>query len=340
LLKRGGTGYQPVFPIRITSWQPVPLGKNEPMETAIDIHEINDATLALEPAPMAQAAPTRLVDLYELTKPRMNFLVVVTTMVGYYMAAQGLADWAKLVYTLIGTAMTAAGSSVLNQFIERGFDGQMRRTANRPLPAGRIRPIEALAFGIGLSIGGVGMLALFVNGLTAMLGALTLALYVFIYTPAKRRTTLCTIIGAIPGAIPAMMGFTAVQGSITPQAMTLFAILFIWQMPHFLAIAILYRDDYARGGFLMLPVVDQDLSMTGRQIVLYSLCLIPVSLMPALLGMAGTVYFIAALLLGIAFCGFGLICARSKLRSDARQLFIASIIYLPALLAAMMIDKM
>lgn len=311
------------------------------METVVDILEIDEAAgLALEPAPLAQAARGRLVDLYELTKPRMNFLVVVTTMVGYYMAAQGLADWAKVAYTLIGTAMTAAGSSVLNQFVERGFDGKMRRTANRPLPAGRIRPFEALLFGIGLSIAGVAMLALFVNALTALLGALTLALYVFIYTPAKRKTTLCTIIGAIPGAIPPVMGFTAVQGAITPQAMTLFTILFIWQMPHFLAIAILYREDYARGGFLMLPVVDEDLDMTGRQIVLYSLCLIPVSLMPALLGMAGTIYFIAALLLGIAFCAFGVVCARSKFRSDARQLFLASIIYLPALLAAMMIDKM
>ena len=216
----------------------------------------------------------------------------------------------------------------------------MRRTANRPLPAGRLRPIEALLFGIALSITGVAMLALFVNPLTALLGALTLALYVFVYTPAKRRTTLCTIIGAIPGAIPPVMGFTAVQGVVTPQAMTLFAILFIWQMPHFLAIAILYRDDYARGGFLMLPVVDENLGMTGRQIVLYSLCLIPVSLMPSLLGMAGAVYFVAALLLGIAFCGFGIVCARSKIRSDARQLFLASIIYLPALFAAMMIDKM
>jgi len=175
--------------------------------------------------------------------------------------------------------------------------------------------------------------------LTALLGALTLLLYVLVYTPAKRLTSLNTIIGAVPGAIPAMMGFTAVQNTISPEALSLFAILFFWQMPHFLAIAILYRDDYAKGGFRMLPVVDSRMHMTGRQMVLYSLSLVPVSLMPALLGMAGVTYFIAALLLGIAFCGFAAVAARTKTRADARQLFLASIIYLPGLLAALMIDK-
>ena len=269
----------------------------------------------------------------------MNFLVVITTMVGYYMAARGWGDWGRIVATLIGTALTAAGSSVLNQFVEREFDGLMKRTSNRPLPGRRIRPLDALFFGLALAIVGVVTLWLLVNPLTAMLGALTLALYVLIYTPAKRRTSLCTIIGAIPGAIPPVMGFTAVYGAITPQALALFAILFFWQMPHFLAIAILYRDDYARGGFLMLPVVDEKLSITGRQIVLYSLSMVTVSLMPAILLMSGTVYFVAALLLGIVFTGFGIICAKSKTRADARQLFLASIIYLPALLAVMMLDK-
>lgn len=311
------------------------------METATQIEELGEiGGLALESAPaLTAAAPSRWVDFYELTKPRMNFLVVVTTMVGYYMAAHGPADWLRVVYTLIGTALTAAGSSVFNQYIERALDLRMNRTANRPLPGGRVKPIEALLYGIVLSLLGVAILTLFVNTLTAALGALTLLLYVFVYTPAKRRTSLCTIIGAVPGAIPPVMGFTAVQGVLTPQAMALFAILFFWQMPHFLAIAILYRDDYARGGFQMLPVVDKRLDMTGRQIILYSLSLVTVSLMPAILGMAGVVYFVAALLLGIAFTGFGVVCARSKTRADARQLFLASIVYLPALLAAMMIDK-
>ena len=311
------------------------------METIADIQEIGDsASLALEAAPLRASAPSRLTDLYELTKPRMNFLVVVTTMVGYYMAARGWSDWTRVLYTLVGTALTAAGSSVFNQYVERSYDMLMHRTASRPLPAGRIRPGEALLFGSLLSAIGVGVLWLFVNPLTALLGALTLALYVFVYTPAKRRTSLCTIIGAIPGAIPPLMGFTAVQNAITPQALSLFAILFFWQMPHFLAIAILYRDDYARGGFLMLPVIDKRLEMTGRQIILYSLSLVTVSLMPALFGMSGVIYFLAALLLGIAFTGFGFVCARSKRREDARQLFLASIIYLPALLAAMMVDKL
>ena len=312
------------------------------METATQVEELSEAGgLALESAPtLDDAVPSRWVDYYELTKPRMNFLVVVTTMVGYYMAAHGPADWLRVVYTLIGTALTAAGSSVFNQYIERDLDLRMTRTANRPLPGGRVKPVDALLYGIVVSVLGVAILALFVNTLTAALGALTLLLYVLVYTPAKRYTSLCTIIGAVPGAIPPLMGFTAVQGAISPKALSLFAILFFWQMPHFLAIAILYRDDYARGGFLMLPVVDEGLGMTGRQIILYSLTLIPVSLMPALLGMTGVIYFAAALLLGVAFFGFGIICARSKDRADARQLFLASIIYLPALLAAMMIDKL
>lgn len=306
------------------------------MET-VELQDFSDPGARL--LPPSTALRTRLVDYYELTKPRMNFLVVVTTMVGYYMAARGRADWGRIVFTLVGTALTAAGSSVFNQFIEHRLDSKMKRTADRPIPAGRVRPFDAFLFGLTLSLLGVGILALFVNLLTAALGALTLLLYVLLYTPAKRITSLCTIIGAVPGAIPPVMGFTAVKAAITPEAMALFAILFFWQMPHFLAIAILYRDDYARGGFMMLPVVDRDMDITGRQIVLYAVSLIPVSMLPALLGMASTTYFLAALLLGIAFCGFGLICARSKSRSDARQLFLASIIYLPALLAALMIDK-
>ena len=305
------------------------------METLTEIPEVGMSPTLTLPT----AVRGRLVDFYELTKPRMNFLVVVTTMVGYFMAAHGPADWLRVVYTLVGTAFTAAGSSVFNQYSERSLDAQMRRTVNRPLPGGRIKPADALFFGLVLSLLGVAILALFVNVLTAVLGALTLLLYVFVYTPAKRTTSLCTIIGAVPGAIPPVMGFTAVQGTITPQALSLFAILFFWQMPHFLAIAILYRDDYARGGFRMLPVVDKDMAMTGRQIILYSLSLVTISLMPALLNMAGIVYFVAALLLGIAFTGFGVVCARSKTRADARQLFLASIVYLPVLLAAMMIDK-
>ena len=285
--------------------------------------------------------PSRLADYYELTKPRMNFLVVVTTMVGYYMAARGMTgDWTRLLHTLLGTALTAAGASVLNQYVERVPDALMARTADRPLPAGRVAPLEALALGVVFTILGLVELTLFVNPLTALLGAVTLSSYVFLYTPMKRWTSLCTVVGAVPGAIPPMMGWTAVTDSLGAPAWALFAILFFWQMPHFLAIAILFRDDYKAGGFRMLPVVDEDLGSTSRQILLYSSALIPVTLFPGVIGMAGFTYFLSAVVLGLAFFGFGATCAITRTRQDARRLFFASIIYLPLLLAIMMLDKL
>jgi protoheme IX farnesyltransferase len=308
------------------------------MTTASNIAELGTPTLA--PPAAAAAAPTRrLLDYYELTKPRMNFLVVVTTAVGYYMAARGFADWGRFVHALVGTALTAASASIFNQFVERDYDALMDRTADRPLPAGRVAPGEAMALGLIAGIVGLGELLLFVNPLTAALAALTLGSYVLLYTPLKRRTTLCTIVGAVPGAIPAAMGWTAATGHIAAPAIALFGILFVWQMPHFLAIATLYRDDYARGGFKMLPVVDRDLLSTGFQIVIWSLALIPVTLMPYAFGMAGRVYFISAVLMGVIFTGFGILCAMKRGRAEARQLFLVSIIYLPFLLGSMMIDR-
>jgi heme o synthase len=215
----------------------------------------------------------------------------------------------------------------------------MPRTADRPLPAGRIHPVEALVFGLALGVAGTIHLALMVNPLTALLGAFTLLSYIFVYTPLKRVSSLNTIIGAVPGAIPPAMGVTAVYNQITPEAVALFGILFVWQMPHFLAIAILYRDDYAKGGFKMLPVVDPDLSITGRQIVLYAAALVPVSLIPVQIHMAGALYFTAAMLLGLAFLTFGISCAATKTRADARKLFLASILYLPLLLGFLMVNK-
>jgi protoheme IX farnesyltransferase len=307
------------------------------METVADIPELTALPVPLE---SDAARPSRLVDFYELTKPRMNFLVVVTTMVGFYMALpRGFSDWALLLHTLVGTAMAAAGASVLNQYVERGYDALMHRTANRPLPAGRLSPVEALTFGVLLCTGGTLYLAAMVNGLTATLGAFTIASYVFLYTPMKRWTTLCTVVGAVPGAIPPMMGWTAVTDSLPPQAWALFGVLFFWQMPHFLAIAILYRDDYARGGFKMLPVVDEGLVVTGRQAVLYASALLPVTLMPVAMRMAGPVYLVSAFVMGLAFLGFAINCAARKRRADARWLFLVSIMYLPALLGVMMLDK-
>ena len=305
--------------------------------------DAGDASDVLEGRTAVTAQPrARFRDLYELTKPRMNFLVVATTLVGYFMATISGADrwhWTLLLHTLFGTALTAAAASVLNQYAEREYDRLMPRTRNRPLPAGRITPTEALFFGVGLGVCGMVDLALFVNSLTAILGAFTLASYVWLYTPLKRHTTLCTVVGAIPGALPPVMGVTAALGEVTPTAVVLFIILFMWQMPHFLAIAILYRDDYARGGFKMLPVVDGNLVSTSLQIVLWSLALVPVTLTPVLFGVTGATYFVAAFLMSLAFLGFAVLCAVRKTRSDARHLFLVSIVYLPCLLAVMMMDK-
>jgi heme o synthase len=308
---------------------------------AVDPDDLDAMTPQPHATAVAATTPSRATDYYELTKPRMNFLVVVTTLVGFYMAAaeHGI-DWVLLINTVLGTALTAAGAATLNQYLERDADRLMPRTRNRPLPSGRIAPVEALAFGAGLSFAGVAHLTFAVNAITALLGAITLASYLFVYTPLKRVTSLNTVVGAVPGAIPPMMGVTAVHGAVTPAAIALFAILFFWQMPHFLAIAILYRRDYAAGGFKMLPVVDGDLSTTSRMIVLYGAALIPVTLAPPLLGMAGPVYFTVAVLLGLAFLTFGLSCAATRTRDDARKLFFASIIYLPLLLAVMMLDRM
>jgi heme o synthase len=311
--------------------------------TVSDITELPVAPFAGaadDHAPVADVAiPSRWVDYYELTKPRMNFLVVITTMVGFYMAAQFGIDWLLLVHTLLGTALTAAGASVLNQYVERDIDKLVPRTMNRPVPGGRVSPLEALIYGVALGSAGVVYLAVTVNLLTSLLGAVTLGTYVLLYTPMKRWTTLNTVIGAVPGAIPPMMGFTAAQGALSPDALAVFGILFFWQMPHFLAIAILYKDDYAKGGLKMLPVVDRDLSVTSRQILLYGVALIPASLAPVQLGMAGAMYFTCAVLLGCAFLSFGVSCATTRTRADARKLFFASIVYLPLLLAAMMLDK-
>jgi protoheme IX farnesyltransferase len=319
------------------------------MKPASDITEFPHGSMALPPLIDhgvrfqlgAPAIPTRARDFYELIKPRMNLLVVLTTLVGFYMATPTFAplNWLLLFHTILGTALTAAGASVLNQYVERDLDGKMPRTANRSLPTGRIQPLEALIMGVTLGIAGVLYLLAKVNPLTSLLGAVTLASYVWIYTPMKRKTTLCTIVGAFPGAIPPVMGFTALHGYISPQALALFGILFLWQMPHFLAIAVMYKDDYTAGGFRMLPCVDPDLTATGRQIMVYLASLLPVTLMPFGMKMAGPAYLIAAIILGGVFITYGIQAAFARNRESARKLFFVSIIYLPLLLGALMIDK-
>jgi protoheme IX farnesyltransferase len=287
----------------------------------------------------SESSWTRLKDFWDLTKPRMNVVVMITTVAGYYLSARrDSIEWGRIIPTLLGTGLTAAGASVLNQLMERDVDALMPRTAKRPLPAGRIRPSEARLFGLLLAVGGIAMLAIEVNILTAFLGAITLVTYLLVYTPAKRYTTLCTLLGAIPGAIPVIMGCTAAAaGRITPTALVLFLILFVWQIPHFLAIAILYRDDYASGGLHILPVCDENLHITARQIVLYCLALIPATVFPVVLGISGWRYFIAAIVLNATFtwCGFSL--ARSHRREHCRRLFWASLGYLLCLLPALVL---
>jgi heme o synthase len=281
---------------------------------------------------------SRLSNYITLCKPRLNFMVLVSTAVGFYVAAPFNA--LALLHVLIGTALTAAASAVLNQWMERDRDLLMPRTRNRPLPAGRVAPVEALILGLVLSALGLGYLAWFCNLLTFALGAMTLVTYLGIYTPLKTVSTLNTVIGAIPGALPPVMGFAAATGDIGHGAMSLFAILFLWQMPHFLAIATLYREDYRAGGYVMLPVVDESLRSTSRQSLIYLSALLLVSLTPTLFGLTGVFYAAAALFLGIGFFLAGAQQAISRTRKDARMLFFVSIIYLPLLLTAMVIDKL
>lgn len=284
----------------------------------------------------------RTAALYELTKPRVNFLVVVTTAVGAWMAAgfMGLLESPLLFMNLlIGTALTAAGASVFNQYLERDADAKMPRTRNRPLPEGVLTPGVAFAFGLGLAVVGTAWLAFLVNPLTAVLGAMTLLTYVLLYTPLKRRTWWCTLVGAVPGAIPPMMGFSGMTGQLGWGALTLFALLFVWQMPHFYALALLYRDDYARGGFQMLPSRPDGLARTARQIVGFCVLLLLVSLAPTLVGLAGPIYAAGAVALGTWFLWTGIKCARTLSRPDARRLFIVSILYLPLVLGLLMLDR-
>jgi protoheme IX farnesyltransferase len=281
----------------------------------------------------------RLADLAELTKPGITLMVVLTAGLGFLLGQQEGISFLLLVHTLLGTALVSAGASTLNQVIERETDALMRRTAQRPLPAGRMDPDVALLFGVALAVAGLAELALGVNLLTALLGAVALAGYVFVYTPLKRVSSLATIIGAIPGAIPPMMGWSAVRNEIDLAAWVLFGILFFWQMPHFLAIAWLCRDDYREAGFPMLTVSDPEGLRTARQVLLYGAVLVPVSLMPSLLGLMGSVYFVGALALGLTYLGFGFGFARSRTTPGARWLMLASILYFPAVLLVMLLDR-
>jgi protoheme IX farnesyltransferase len=275
----------------------------------------------------------------DLVKARLTTLVVLTTAAGFYAGWKGAMDWMLLLNTVFGTALVASGASALNQLLERDYDALMHRTENRPLPSGRLTPDSVLIIGGILSVVGLLYLALTVNLLTAALGAITLISYVWIYTPLKRVTTLNTAIGAIPGAIPPLMGWTAARDDIAGGGWALFAILFFWQLPHFLAIAWIYRDDYARGGFAMLPVFDPEGRRTSSQALSHTLGLLPVSLSPFIFKLAGPAYLASALLLGAIFTMAAVRFSRELTVARARTLFFVSIIYLPLLLTALALDK-
>ncbi|MBI4460138.1 MAG: protoheme IX farnesyltransferase, partial [Acidobacteria bacterium] len=274
-----------------------------------------------------------------LTKPRVTSLILMSTLVGFYMGSSSPFPFLLLLHTLIGTALVASGTAALNQYWEREADGKMLRTRNRPLPAGRMRPWKALWFGIFLSLAGVFYLAWQANLLTSLLAAVTLGSYLFLYTPLKSRTPLCTLVGAFPGAFPPLIGWVAARGEITPEAGVLYLMLFLWQFPHFLAIAWLYREDYERGGIVMLPVVEPEGKSTGRQILFYSAALLPLSLVPSLMGLTGWIYFCGALVLGMWFLWAGFMAARAKSKIQARRLLQTTVIYLPLVYGLMMINR-
>jgi protoheme IX farnesyltransferase len=282
-------------------------------------------------------------DYISLTKPRITWLILMSTGVGYFFGLSNLSwaqiNWWAILHTIIGTGLIASGTAALNQWSEREADAKMRRTSDRPLPAGRLQAGRALAFGIGLAIAGFVELALFVNLLSGLLGVATLASYLFLYTPLKQRTWLSTTVGAFPGAMPPMIGFAAAAGTLTAEAWVLFAILFLWQFPHFYAIAWMYRDDYARAGIRMLPVVEPDGQSTARQIVLFLLLLIPVSFVPVLLGMSGKVYLLGAVALGVWFMYSGIRVTAERTTMRARAVLITSVFYLPLLYGLMLLDR-
>ncbi|HTS31523.1 MAG TPA: heme o synthase [Bryobacteraceae bacterium] len=287
-------------------------------------------------------------DYIELTKPRITWLILMSTGIGYFFGLPGAGNWwgflksiqlLSLLHTILGTGLIASGTAALNQWYERDADCKMRRTMQRPLPSGKISASRALGFGAALSVAGFLELWLGVNLLCGLIGAFTLASYLFLYTPLKQRTWWSTTIGAVPGAMPPMIGYAAAAGALTRESWVLFGILFLWQFPHFYSIAWMYKEDYARAGIRMLPVVEPDCRSTARQIVLYGLALIPVSLIPSLLGMSGRIYQIGALLLGLWFLYSGVRVAIERTMIRARAVLLTSVLYLPLIYGLMLIDR-
>ncbi len=293
------------------------------------------ATMAFERISMRQ----RVMDYMALAKPRVVVMVMAVTVAGFYMGTTGTADWRRLLHLLIGVALAGGGTLALNQYMERDEDALMVRTQNRPLPDGRLQPLAAMWFGVVLTVFGLLYLTLMAHPLAGLVTLVTAATYLFGYTLLKLRTSLCSVVGAVPGALPPVTGWVAARGQFDSEVWVLFAILFLWQLPHSLAIAWLYRDDYARAGFRLLPVIEPDGRSTGRQIVANCLALLGVGLLPTLVGLTGPVYFVAALLLGLAFLGFGIDLALSRTDEAARRLVLASLVYVPLVFLLMVLDK-
>ncbi|HWD92052.1 MAG TPA: heme o synthase [Verrucomicrobiae bacterium] len=275
----------------------------------------------------------------DLIKARLTFLVVLTTLVGFYLGSPSPVNYLLMLHAVLGTALVASGAAALNQLLEREHDAKMRRTKNRPLPSGRLQPATVMVFGGVCACVGLLDLALAVNLTTSVIGAISLVSYLFIYTPLKRMTWLNTAVGAVPGALPPLMGWTAARGELSREGWALFAILAFWQLPHFLAIAWMYREEYERAGFKMLPGVDPQGHRTGRQAVSHTLGLLPVSLCPFLFHVTGAIYLVGALILGLVFLWYAIQFARYMTIPRARQLFFVSILYLPLLLVMMVLDK-
>jgi heme o synthase len=278
-------------------------------------------------------------DYLELTKPRITVLILICTAVGYLFGCGASLRPLMLLYALVGTALLASGTSALNQWYEAESDAKMHRTRRRPLPGGRMKRTHAFFFGGLVSVAGFAELWFQTNALTAMLGLFTLLSYLFIYTPLKRHSPMCTTVGAVPGAMPPLIGYAAARGHLDSAALALFAILLVWQFPHFYAIAWMYRDDYARGGIQMLPVVEPDGDSTATRIMVSSILLIPISLLPRLLGMSGSIYATAAVAAGLGLVYFGVRLGRERTSRRARHVLLASVVYLPALLALMVLDR-
>ena len=292
---------------------------------------------------------SRTIDYLALTKPELTGLSVLTALCGFYLGTPGPIDYWRFFHVALGTALVGGGAGALNQFIERGYDALMKRTERRPLPAGRLQPLEGLIFGCVASMLGIIDLCLFTNILTGFLAAATFATYIFLYTPLKRITPYSTLIGAVPGALPPVLGWAAARNEVNLGAALLFAIVFCWQMPHFLSLAWMYRRDYARAGFKILTVADPDGKRTSHEIVAYSIALVPVSLLPAFAGMTGLASMAGAIILSLAFLSISVMLSRhagnpqtiigGKFNSYSRRLFFASLVYLPSLLLLIALDK-